>query len=440
MSKLKMLLSSIDFKLFLTLLLTGFIPTLYTTIRIFFLGSLPGDWGFNIASQLSYVNLMYEIIQEALILPLFFLMGASLLKKTELANKIRTGLIVTFGIYTTLSLLISIFAYPLVEFMAQNVTLVDETVTYIRLETIANIFLTLTQFITMVLITMKREKHLFGMLLAQMILTIVLDTFFISQLSFSLNLGVNGIALTNIIVNIIVLVVAISLLDKEGYHLIDRQQPLSFTWMKEWGKVGFYSGLESFVRNIAFMLMVVRMVNVVGEQGTFWVTNNFIWGWLLLPVLQLGALIKRDAAENGRVTIEKRTAGYVTLTAIIVLLWFVSIPVWLPFISNVMNVSNAEDVYRLSLISVGFYVFFAFNNIVDSIFYGIGKTQYMLFQSIVINTVFYGGLFLLHVLGIYQPTLTLIAVMFAAGTALDSILTFGMFVWMVRREKLNLDF
>ncbi len=147
---------SIDFKLFFALLLMGLIPTIYTTVRIYFLGNLPGDWGFNIASQLSWVNLLYEIVQEALILPLFYIIGLSLNDNNELANKIRTGLLVTFGIYGALSILISIFANPLVRFMAQNVTLVDETVTYIRLETLANVFSTLTQFITMALITMKR--------------------------------------------------------------------------------------------------------------------------------------------------------------------------------------------------------------------------------------------------------------------------------------------
>lgn len=30
--------------------------------------------------------------------------------------------------------------------------------------------------------------------------------------------------------------------------------------------------------------MISRMVNVVGEQGTYWVANNFIWSWLLLPI------------------------------------------------------------------------------------------------------------------------------------------------------------
>jgi hypothetical protein len=40
----------------------GLCPTVYTTLRTFFLGQLPGDWAFSIAGQLSWVNLLYEII------------------------------------------------------------------------------------------------------------------------------------------------------------------------------------------------------------------------------------------------------------------------------------------------------------------------------------------------------------------------------------------
>ena len=65
-------LGRFNWKLYLALLVTAVLPTVYTTVRINFLGDLPGDWGFNIASQLAWVNLMLEVIQEALILPLFY--------------------------------------------------------------------------------------------------------------------------------------------------------------------------------------------------------------------------------------------------------------------------------------------------------------------------------------------------------------------------------
>ena len=36
-------LKNINYKLFLALLVLGLCPTVYTTVRVFFLGQLPGD-------------------------------------------------------------------------------------------------------------------------------------------------------------------------------------------------------------------------------------------------------------------------------------------------------------------------------------------------------------------------------------------------------------
>ena len=69
-SKIKLSLSRINYKLFSALLVLGLAPTIYTTVRVFFLGQLPGEYSFSIAGQLSWVNLIYEIINEAIILPI----------------------------------------------------------------------------------------------------------------------------------------------------------------------------------------------------------------------------------------------------------------------------------------------------------------------------------------------------------------------------------
>ena len=66
------------------------------------------------------------------------------------------------------------------------------------------------------------------------------------------------------------------------------------------------------------MVMIVRMVNVVSEQGTYWVANNFIWGWLLLPIVRLGELIKQEIATD-KAALKNNTLGYfmiMTITAL----------------------------------------------------------------------------------------------------------------------------
>ena len=74
-SKIKLSFSQINYKLFAALLVLGLAPTIYTTVRVFFLGQLPGEYSFSIAGQLSWVNLLYEIMNEAIILPLFYFIG-----------------------------------------------------------------------------------------------------------------------------------------------------------------------------------------------------------------------------------------------------------------------------------------------------------------------------------------------------------------------------
>lgn len=85
--------------MFLALLLMGLCPTLYTTLRTFFLGQLPREWSYSIAGQLSWVNLLYEVINEAIVLPLYFFMGQAVSDKKEFTNRIRSGLLCQYNYY-----------------------------------------------------------------------------------------------------------------------------------------------------------------------------------------------------------------------------------------------------------------------------------------------------------------------------------------------------
>ena len=62
-SRLATSLYSVNWRLWVAVMATMLLPSIYQTVRIFFLGSLPDTWGFSIASQSQYVNLFYEVIQ-----------------------------------------------------------------------------------------------------------------------------------------------------------------------------------------------------------------------------------------------------------------------------------------------------------------------------------------------------------------------------------------
>lgn len=429
-------LKNINYKLFVSLLIMGLCPTIYTTVRVFFLGQLPGEWAFSIAGQLSWVNLLYEILNEAIILPLYFFMGKVVQDKIEYTNRIKTGLIISLCVYAFFSVLICAFTEPLLSVMATSKDIITESVAYIRIESVANIFILLSNFVLVCLITLGKSKYVYFLTFARLVLSVLFDTFFVSTLSISANLGINGIGYSNIVVNLILFLVSVVLLSREGIVIFNNQK-ISFSWAKDFVKIGGISGFESFVRNVAYMLMISRMVNMVNEQGTYWVANNFIWGWLLLPIIQLGELIKQEVSTDEK-AVKNNTLGYFAITLIVCAFWFITIPFWKSFMTNVLQFSDVDKLYNLVLVLVGFYVLYAIQNVFDSEFYGLGKTNYMLFESVITNSIYYGIAFILYLTGKWTPSLMGIALLFGIGNAFDSIVSAAAYIFLLKKKKINI--
>ncbi len=436
LNKIKTSFKNINHKLFISLLVMGLVPTIYTTLRVFWLGNLPGDWSYSIAGQLSWINLIYEVINEAIILPLFYFVGKVLSDKKELTNRMKTGLLITLGIYIILSIFIMTCTNPLLKAMATDPSIIDASATYIRIEAIANVFGILSQFALVGLVTLGKDKLVYILTGVKLVLCVFLDLFLVSTLACSANLGVNGIGVTNIIVNLIIFGTSLFLLAKNEVNVFNKEK-MDFKWMKEFVRIGGISGLESFVRNLAYMVMVARMVNVVNEQGTYWVANNFIWGWLLLPITQLGELIKQETSTNKN-AVKNNTLGYFTITAISVLVWCILIPVYKPFMEHVLNFSDVDKLFELVMVLFGFYILYAIQNICDATFYGLGKTHYMLFESIVTNTLYYGTAFILWKCGVWTPSLIGIALLFGIGNAFDTVVSLGAYGFLLKKQGINI--
>ena len=426
----------INHKLYLALLAMGLVPTIYTTVRVFWMGNMPGDWSYSIAGQLSWINLIYEVINEAIILPLFYFIGKVISDKKDLTNRMKTGLLMTLGIYFLLSIVMLTCTEPLLRAMATDPSIIEASATYIRIESIANIFGILFSFASIGLIALGKDKLVYILTGVKLVLCLTFDTFLVSTLKCSANLGVNGIGISNIIVNFLLFAITMFFLYKNGINIFNKEK-MDFKWAKEFARVGGISGAESFVRNLAYMVMIARMVNVVGEQGTYWMANNFIWGWMLLPIIQLGELIKQETSTNEN-AVKNNTLGYFTITAITILAWCVLIPLYKPFMKHVLNYGDVDKLFELVMVLFGFYVLYAIQNIFDCTFYGLGKTHYMLFESVVTNSIYYGIAFILWKAKVWTPSLIGIALLFGIGNAFDTIVSLGAYWFLLKRKGINI--
>ena len=102
--------------------------------------------------------------------------------------------------------------------------------------------------------------------------------------------------------------------------------------------------------------------------------------------------------------------------------------------------SIRDKLFELVLLLIGFYVLYAIQNVCDSTFYGLGKTNYMLFESVITNTVYYGTAFVLYLTNIWTPSLMGIALLFGIGNAFDSIVSFVAYVYLLKKRKINILF
>lgn len=419
-----------NLKLYAALLVMGICPAIWTTFRTFLLGQLPGEYAYSIAGQLSWVGLFYEVVSEAIVLSMFFFMGKK--RGGELADRVKSALVIAMGLFAIVSAVVSVFARPLLAAMATAPELIADSVTYIRLESIAYIFSVALDVAVVAIVTTGSSKAVYAMTAARLVMNVICDTMLVSPLGFSLNLGVNGIAISNIICSFLLACLALVVLARRGCNAFRAR--LEFSWLAGLARVGGISGAESLVRNAAYMLMISRMVNMVGEQGTYWVANNFIWGWLLLPVLSLGELIKKETAENAEAA--RSGAGwYFKVTGIICAVWILLIPLYKPFMKYILGFGEVDKLFGLVMVLLGFYVLFAFQNVFDAIFYGRGKTEYMLAESLITNIVYYGACFVLYLTGVFVPTLTGIALMFGIGNAFDAAVSAGAYAIFRRRER-----
>lgn len=110
--------AKINYRLYASLLVMGLCPAIYQAVRIFFLGQMPDPGAYSIAGQLSWVQLLYEIVQETVLLPLYFFLGQVVSDNVSFGNRVRSGLWLTAGIWTALAVAVSAFARPLLGWMA----------------------------------------------------------------------------------------------------------------------------------------------------------------------------------------------------------------------------------------------------------------------------------------------------------------------------------
>lgn len=397
-----------DYKLFISLFLWALIPSIYTLVRLSIVDISGVD--INILGQMEWFDLIDEIISTALLVPLYFLL------KPDLASKERnfTSFIISFGIYLLFTIIISVYIGNIAEFMAA-----EYAVKYLSLQAISMLFGFIGTFMIMLLTLNNESKIINILILSKITLLIAFDIILIPIFS-DIGASYSEIS-TNIILSIIALVITYK-------QKCIAPGKTSIAYLKDWIRVGFFSGTQIFLDNFIYAVMIVKMVNIVSEAGNYWVANNFIWGWLLIPVSCIAEIIKKNNLDR---LIFSNTWKF---ALIISGLWVISIPCWDWFLTNVMSVESAP-ILNILFPLVFFYFSYIISAFIDAWFISKGKTVYMAIISVFVNIVYYGIVFILFKQGVFATDLSFIIQMFGWGMIAHLIISIILYIYEMNKMK-----
>ena len=371
-------------------------------------------------------------------MPLYFILGSTITNQAETRNKVKTGLLLLVTVFALTSSLLYFAAPSLVKAMAQSPNLLEVTTDYIRVEIFGFFLQSINDFLIIPVELMKLNKVLLISLLLKMILTIFLDILLLSSLSFSFKLGVQGVAYSSLITNIVTFLLLLILLQRNlPLHLLT-WRTCSFTWLRTWTCLGLYSGLDSLVRNLTYSIVILRSMNLLEEDGTYWTTNNFIWSYLLLPFLPLSEVlkVKVSTSTNEQPHNCAVLAPFLLLTLVIALLWLISIPGWDFIFATVLQVPKPDDNISLMFLLLPFYIAFMFGHLLTSVLYALGRTDLIALKS-VIGNIAIGSFFGLTATGILPLTLTSVSLIFGSGLLLGTLTALALYLFVIKRQSFS---
>lgn len=403
-----------NYMLFLSLSIYLIFPFLYSLVRTHLINDLPSSSGLSIASQMEWFDLINETLLAFLIVPLYSILNKEKDNQNIFSQKIIGSLVITTIIYLIFSAIIMILTQTMVKNMSVAEELMKTTATYLKLETIAFVIGFLSSYANVVFVILGKTKYVVGLIIAKTITTIIGDIFLIPLFN------VYGIAYSNILVSFAISAFCIAVLYKEKYisfSNISRKD--IFNIGKQLIIKGLFSGGQSFLDNWIYAIMVCKMINVVSSQGLYWTANNFIWGFLLVPVAALSEIIKQESSDTFSF---KDSITYLKTTGFIVLGWIVSIFAWPAILSKGMNVPDVNEIIKILLIMLPFYIVYAITSVFDSQFCGLGKLKYSFINSLIVNIIYYGVWYILFLTNIFTPSLMLICLMFGFGMVVHLII------------------
>lgn len=345
-----------------------------------------------ISEQYEFIGVTIEIVNEMIPFGILALVAQNYKNREKILEILKAGLIIQVAFSLFVMAIVIGFTPWFVSTIGTPASIVNETTAFLILKSVALPFESVALLLLIGIKSMQKGKEALYIVLISVIVNMLFDILLISNFSFSLRLGLQGVAIGYVISKIVLMI--ISLVFITSLLEINWRSYLVLPWrnyVKPLFSIGGWTGLDSLVRNAGYIgtLMVLNAMGTA-QYGGYNLAMTVMWT-LIIPVLALG---EGTSVVIGNYFGEKKITEMksVVLTSFILIIGFMAIVsilgvfLWTPlsqfFNQNPEMVGFSSMTFWWLMIP---YCLFGASTIIRSIFFGTGQTRYIFYLGCIAN-------------------------------------------------------
>lgn len=403
---------------YLILIGIGFLPLLWKILEITFLA--PFENALKILGQIALISIIFKVFEESILNPLYKCFSKQNIDESQRQHLVKKFLIYYFLTTLVFTIILYFLSPHVLKISKVPEYIFNETLSFIQLYVIASGLGVISKYLYTCSLIGKETKKMGWYLFIKSIITATLFIIFVPK--FTLGLGVKGIAISELIINVIAIIYLTANIRKT------KSQTIIFNY-KEYFKLFIFSFIETLIRNVVYYFVILVFLNGLDNQDLYFVANDYIWSIMLVPVIAQSNVIKQELALGN-----KNLKPYFINSTLLILFMIILIPVALLIFKFVYSLSNYLDYFLVLVKLFPCYIVFIFDSIIESYFIATGKMKHILVQTILTNIFVYCTALILYLCGVWSITLDSIILLFNLGVVVSSIYTISVYFIEMKKE------
>ena len=414
------------------LILVFIIPHIYTLLNIFWIGRISMD-AFAITEQNEFTEIAIQVLVASIPAGVLALTAQHYHDRGKVIEILKAALILQVALSLLVTIIIIVFNQELMGMIGTPGSIVNPTREYLLLKAITIPFDMVAYILLVTITSLQKGKEAFLLVTISIIVNILLDLILISSTPVSLQMGIPGVAIANLISQIVLTGIAAVYLFP--FLRITIPSLLTAAWRREvipLFRIGGWSGLETVVR-MTGVIWILIILNGLGmdEYAGFGLATWIFW-ILLMPVFGIGqgtsVLVGNYFSERRyRDLLDMVKTSLLVVTGFMLAAGLTGILWWHPvslFLNPNPGIAAFSFAAFLGLI-IGF-IGYGIGSVLRSIFYGTGQTRYVFYIGIITSLGIILPFFILVKTGFLAPTFSMVMMVYLVANIADPILAY---VW-----------